>query len=247
MDFRRNFMAPIAATDRQGFRHVHVDVKICGLTDETAVAAVRNAGAEYAGFVFFPPSPRHLSAARAAALAAPLRGRATVVALTVDADDQAFDDIFDTFGPDMLQLHGQESPERIAALKRRYTVPVMKMIPVREARDLGAAEAYLAVADRILFDAKAPADATRPGGLGLSFDWQLLAGLDLPVPFMLSGGLDPDVVGEAIRIARPDAVDVSSGVETAPGVKDPSAIARFVKAVRAAEAARDRSMERIPS
>lgn len=240
-------MAPIAATTEQGFFDVHVDVKICGLTDKTAVDAVLEAGAEFAGFVFFPPSPRHLDTGRAADLAAPLRGKARVVALTVDADDQTFDDIFNSFGPDMLQLHGHESPERVATLKARYGVSVMKMIPVRHAEDIGAVQAYLSVADRILFDAKAPPDATRPGGLGLSFDWRLIAGLDLPVPFMLSGGLDPDSVGEAVRIARPDAVDVSSGVETAPGIKDPAAIARFVQAVREAETKLDRPIERIPS
>ncbi len=230
---------------------MHVDVKICGLTDAAAVAAVLEARAELAGFVFFPPSPRHLDTGRAAALAAPLRGRAGIVALTVNADDQTFDDIFDTLGPDMLQLHGQESPERVAALKRRYKVPVMKMIAVRGAEDLKGVDPYLDVADRILFDAKAPPGATRPGGLGLRFDWQLLAGLDLPLPFMLSGGLDADSVGAAIAIARPGAVDVSSGVESAPGVKDPEAIAGFVAAVRAAESAAEPALEstieRMPS
>ena len=230
---------------------MHVDVKICGLTDADAVAAVLEARAEFAGFVFFPPRPRHLDTRRAEALAAPLRGQVRVVALTVDADDQTFDDIFDTLGPEMLQLHGQESPERVATLKSRYKVPVMKMIAVRGPEDLTGVYPYLDVADRILFDAKAPPEATRPGGLGLRFDWRLLAGLDLPVPFMLSGGLDPDSVEEAIEIAGPDAVDVSSGVESSPGVKDPAAIARFVAAVRAAEAraqtAPGRTIERILS
>lgn len=227
------------------------EVKICGLTDEAAVSATLRAGADLAGFVFFPPSPRHLTSERANALARPLRGRATIVALTVDADDQTFDEIFDRFGPDMLQLHGTESPERVAALKARYRVPVMKMIAIREADDLGRTHAFHEVADRILFDAKAPPEATRPGGLGVSFDWRLLAGLDLPLPFMLSGGLDPDTVAEAIEIARPAGVDVSSGVESAPGRKDPAAIRRFVEAVRRAErlpeAAGSRSIERIPT
>jgi len=248
-------MAPIPLWTDKAFPTVpapdHIDVKICGLTGEAAVSAVAAARVDFAGFVFFPPSPRHLDTDRAAALAAPLRGTVKTVALTVDADDQAFDDIFDRFGPDMLQLHGHESPERVAVLKDRYRVPVMKMIPVREADDLKAADAYLDVADCILFDAKAPKGATRPGGLGLSFDWTLLAGLDLPVPFMLSGGLDAETVATAIGIARPDAVDVSSGVESAPGAKDPDAIARFVAAVRSSEQAPDRApdrpMERIPS
>jgi len=138
---------------------VAVEVKICGLTDEAAVTAALQARADMIGFVFFPPSPRHLEPDRAAALAVPARGQTTVVALTVDADDQTFDGIFDRFGPDLLQLHGTESPERVAVLKARYRVPVMKMIPVREAADLERTQAYTDVADRILFDAKAPAEA----------------------------------------------------------------------------------------
>jgi len=213
----------------------HIGVKICGLTDETAVAASLGAGADMLGFVFFPPSPRHVDPARAAQLAAPVRGRARIVSLTVDADDLTFDAIFHTLGPDILQLHGRESPERVAQLKTRYNVETMKVIAVREAADLAAVEPYLGVADRILFDAKAPAAASRPGGLGIRFDWHLLAGLDLPRPCMLSGGLDAEVVAAAIGIARPDGVDVSSGVEARPGEKDPAAIARFVEAVRRTE------------
>lgn len=213
----------------------HIDVKICGVTDEAAVTASLAAGADMLGFVFFPPSPRHMEPARAAELAAPARGRARIVSLTVDADDLTLDAIFQALGPDIVQLHGHESPERVAALKSRYRVETMKVIAVREASDLVAVEPYLGVADRILFDAKAPAAATRPGGLGIRFDWRLLAGLDLACPVMLSGGLDADVVAEAIGIARPDGVDVSSGVEAWLGEKDPAAIARFVKAVRQAE------------
>ncbi|MEJ8570530.1 phosphoribosylanthranilate isomerase [Microbaculum marinum] len=228
-----------------------IQVKICGLTDEAAVAATLQAGADLAGFVFFPPSPRHLATGRAAELAKPLRGRARIVALTVDADDRAFDDICTTLCPDLLQLHGDESPKRVAALKARYRLPVMKMIAVRDVADIERARAYFDVADRILFDAKAPPGASRPGGLGLSFDWRLLAGLDLPLPFMLSGGLDPDTVATAIRIARPGAVDVSSGVESAPGRKDPAAIRSFVDAVRAVGretvTAGGGALERIPT
>lgn len=215
-----------------------IEVKICGLTDEAAVAAVVAARADYAGFVFFPPSPRHVAPDRAARLAQPLRGRVVTVALTVDADDQTFDDIFDKLGPDLLQLHGSESPERVAGLKARYRVPVMKMVPIRELADLAGVEPYLGIADRILFDAKVPASASRPGGLGIRFDWHILAGRSLDLPVMLSGGLDADAVGEAIAIAGPDAVDVSSGVESAPGKKDPKAIAGFAAAVRAADASK---------
>lgn len=213
----------------------HIDVKICGLTDEAAVAASLGAGADMLGFVFFPPSPRHVDPVRAAQLAAPARGKARIVSLTVDADDLTFDAIFQALGPDIVQLHGRESPERVAQLKARYHVEAMKVIAVREAADLAAVEPYLGIADRILFDAKAPAAATRPGGLGIRFDWHLLAGLDLPCPLMLSGGLDAEVVAGAIGIARPDGVDVSSGVEAWLGEKDPAAIARFVNAVRQAE------------
>ncbi len=213
----------------------HIDVKICGVSDEAAVTASLAAGADMLGFVFFPPSPRHVEPARAAELAAPARGLARVVSLTVDADDITFDAIFQVLSPDIVQLHGRESPERVAVLKSRYHVETMKVIAVREASDLAVVEPYLGVADRILFDAKAPAAATRPGGLGIRFDWRLLSGLDLACPVMLSGGLDADVVAEAISIARPDGVDVSSGVEAWLGEKDPAAIARFVKTVRQAE------------
>lgn len=221
------------------------EVKICGLTDEAAVAAVAEARADHAGFVFFPPSPRHVAPERAAALAEPLRGQVTTVALTVDADDQTFDDIFDKLGPALLQLHGSESPERVADLKARYRVPVMKMVPIRAPADLAGVEPYLGVADRILFDAKVPASATRPGGMGIRFDWHILAGVDLALPVMLSGGLDAKSVGEATAIASPDAVDVSSGVESAPGRKDPKAIAAFVAAVRAADASAARSQSNL--
>jgi len=224
---------------------VPTEVKICGLTDEAAVAAVVEARADHAGFVFFPPSPRHVAPERAAALAKPLRGQVTTVALTVDADDQTFDDIFDKLGPELLQLHGSESPERVANLKARYRVPVMKMVPIRARADLAGIESYLGVADRILFDAKVPASASRPGGMGIRFDWHILVGVDLALPVMLSGGLDAKSVGEAIAIAAPDAVDVSSGVESAPGKKDPKAIAAFVAAVRAADASAARSQSNL--
>ena len=166
-----------------------------------------------------------------------MRGRAQKVALTVDADDAMIDAIVAALAPDLLQLHGKEPPERVAALKRRLGLPVMKAIAVAERGDLAAVARYATVADRLLFDARAPRDATRPGGLGKPFDWRLLEDLDLAIPFMLSGGLDAGNVAEAVRITGAGAVDVSSGVERAPGEKDPDKIRAFVRAAREAQSA----------
>lgn len=214
-----------------------IEVKICGLTEAAGVDAAVESGADFLGFVFFPPSPRNIAVARAAALAESARGRARVVALTVDADDALIADIVAVLAPDLLQLHGAETPDRVAALRARHGIPVMKAIGVSAAADVARARDYASVADRILFDAKPPPDATRPGGLGRAFDWRLLAGVDLALPYMLSGGLDADSVGEAVRIARPQGVDVSSGVESAPGIKAPELVRGFVARLRAAEAA----------
>lgn len=209
-------------------------VKICGLSTAETMDAALAAGADMIGLVSFPRSPRHVGTAAAAALADRARGRAEIVLLTVDADDAALTELVAAIRPDWLQLHGRETPERVAAVKRRFGLKVMKALGVREAADLAAAADY-AAADWLLFDAKPPKDATRPGGNGLAFDWHLLANLDPRLKFMLSGGLDPATVGEAVRIARPLGVDVSSGVERAPGEKDPALIAAFVRAARAAE------------
>lgn len=207
-------------------------IKICGLSTEDTLDAALDAGAGRVGLVFFPRSPRHLAIPRAAALAARARGRAAVVALTVDADDGTLDEIVAAVGPDMLQLHGRETSERVAGVRARFGRPVVKVLGVSEAADVSQAPAWAEVADEVMFDAKPPKGATRPGGNGVAFDWSLLAGLDLPVPFMLSGGLGPHNVGEALRATRAPAVDVSSGVETAPGVKSPELIAAFVRAAR---------------
>ena len=207
-------------------------VKICGLSTEETLAAAIAAGAERVGFVFVPRSPRYLPLDRAAALAAQARGRAAIVALVVDAEDAALDAIAAAVAPDMWQFHGRETPERVATLRARFGRPVMKALGVSEAADLAAVPAHAAVADEILFDAKPPKGAVLPGGNGVAFDWGLLAALDLPVPFMLSGGLGPRNVGEALRVTRAPGVDVSSGVERAPGVKDPDLIAAFIRAVR---------------
>ena len=207
-------------------------VKICGLSTPAALDVALDAGADMVGFVFFPPSPRNVSLATARALGARVRGRARKVALSVDADDALLDAVVKALAPDMLQLHGKETPERVGALKKRFGLPVMKAIAVEGKGDLAAAAAYVGVADRLLFDARAPRDATRPGGLGKPFDWTLIRGAVPGVPVMLSGGLDAGNVGEALRITRAPAVDVSSGVERAPGEKDPDKIRAFVRAAR---------------
>jgi phosphoribosylanthranilate isomerase len=209
-------------------------VKICGLSTPEALDAALEAGADMVGFVFFPPSPRNVSFSTARILGARAQGSAKKVALSVDADDTLLDAIVDALQPDVLQLHGREPPVRVTAIKERYGLPVMKAIAVEAKSDLAAAAAYLGVADRLLFDARAPRDATRPGGLGRSFDWRLLEKSDLRMPFMLSGGLDGRNVAEALRITDAQGVDVSSGVERAPGEKDPDKIRAFVRTARAA-------------
>jgi phosphoribosylanthranilate isomerase len=209
-------------------------VKICGLSTPEALDVALDAGADMVGFVFFPPSPRHVAPADSRALGTRVRGRARKVALTVDADDELFDAIVEHLQPDLLQLHGKESPPRIAVLRKRFGLPLMKAIAVEAKSDLAAIETYEPVADRLLFDARAPREATRPGGLGKSFDWHLLENLDLKLPFMLSGGLDAGNVAEALQVTRAPGVDVSSGVESAPGVKDPDKIRAFIRAARKA-------------
>jgi phosphoribosylanthranilate isomerase len=208
-------------------------VKICGLKTPETLEAALAAGADQVGFVFFPPSPRHLGLEGARVLGQQVRGRAKKVALTVDADDEMLGHIIAALQPDVLQLHGKETPERVAIVRTRFGLPVMKALPVAVRADLAPARAYAQVADRLIFDARAPQDATRPGGLGKPFDWHLLAGLDVPVPFMLSGGLDAANVTQALQITQAHGVDVSSGVEREPGVKDADKIRAFIAAARA--------------
>lgn len=209
-----------------------IRVKICGLRTPADVAAVAHAGAAYAGFVFFAKSPRNLtlSGARLAALSAPV-GLARV-ALTVDADDTTLDAIVEAVPLDMLQLHGTESPGRVAEVRSRYGLPVMKALGVADEGDLPAILEYSTVADQLLIDAKPPRGAALPGGNGLAFDWRLLAGRRWLRPWMLAGGLTAGNVAEAVRLTGARQVDVSSGVESAPGVKDPERIAAFVTAAR---------------
>ena len=210
-------------------------VKICGLSSLETLDAALEAGADMVGFVFFPPSPRHLSLQTARELGGHVRQRAIKVALTVDAEDATLEDIVAALQPDILQLHGHESPTRLSEIKRRFGREVMKALPVERAADLASLPNYAGVADRILFDARPPKGATRPGGLGAAFDWHLLKNLDLSLPFMVSGGLHAGNVAEAIRVTRAGGVDVSSGVERAPGIKDIEMIRDFIRAARASE------------
>ncbi|WP_379064604.1 phosphoribosylanthranilate isomerase [Mesorhizobium sp. UC22_110] len=210
------------------------DIKICGLRTDEALAAALDNGASHVGFIFFGKSPRNIAPAEAGRLRQAARGKAKAVAVTVDADDASLDGIVAAMAPDMLQLHGSESPERIAEVKARYGLPVMKALSLREAGDLAAIAPYRGVADRFLFDAKPPKGSELPGGNGVSFDWRILTSLDADLDYMLSGGLNADNVGEALAIANPPGLDISSGVESAPGVKDVRLIAEFFQAVRAA-------------
>jgi phosphoribosylanthranilate isomerase len=207
-------------------------VKICGLKTEAALEAALAGGADYVGLVFFPKSPRNVTPALAKALADKARGRAKIVALAVDPDDALLDTITAAVAPDLIQLHGEETPERVAAIRRRSGVPVMKAVKVETADDARRALAYREAADLILFDARAPADSTRPGGNGAPFDWRALLGVKDGMAFMLSGGLTPDNVAEAIRTTGAPIVDVSSGVESSPGEKDPDLIRRFLGAAK---------------
>jgi phosphoribosylanthranilate isomerase len=207
-------------------------VKICGLSTRETLDAALTAGADMVGFVFFPPSPRHLDLDMARVLGRQAKGRAVKVALSVDADDALLANSIDALQPQILQLHGQESVARIRDIKQKFGLPVMKAIAVESKSDLASLPGYAAVCDRILFDAKPPKDATRPGGLGEPFDWHLLEGLDLTLPFMVSGGLNAGNVAEALRITRAGGVDISSGVESAPGIKDPDMIRDFIRAAR---------------
>lgn len=211
-------------------------VKICGLTTAETIDAAIDAGADYIGLVFFPPSPRNVSLQEAGPLADLARGRTKIVALTVDADDSLIDGITRFVRPDIVQLHGSETPERAGVIKSRTGCSVMKVIKVETAADAELAFDYVAPAgpcDLILFDAKAPKGSVLPGGNGLTFDWRAIESVRGRLAFMLSGGLDADNVANAIRLTGAPAVDVSSGVESAPGVKDPARIRAFLTAAKA--------------
>lgn len=211
-----------------------IRVKICGLKTPGDVAAAVGAGAAYVGFVFFDKSPRCVDVETARALALEVPPGVAKVALVVDAQDAALDAIVGTVPVDMVQLHGAESPERVADIRARYGLPVMKAIGIAGPQDVAQIDRYGAVADQLLVDAKPPRGAQLPGGNGLAFDWRLVNRKYWPCPWMLAGGLTPDNVAEAIRRTGARQVDVSSGVESAPGEKDADLIARFVAAAQAA-------------
>src|SRR5258707_1677720 len=210
-------------------------VKICGLSTRETLDVALDAGADLVGFVFFPPSPRHLSLEIARDLGKHAKRRAVKVALTVDADDATLANIVEALEPDILQLHGRETVAWLRDIKQKFGLPVMKVVAVETSDDLVSLAGYGAVADRILFDARAPKDATRPGGLGAVFDWHVLEKLDLRLPFMVSGGLNPDNAAEAIRVTRAGGVDGSSGVQRSPGIKDPEVILKFNRAATATQ------------
>ncbi len=208
--------------------------KICGLTTPETLDAALAGGAAFVGAVSFPRSPRHLDLIAAAALFERARGRAKVVAVTVDADDRLLTEIALILKPDLIQLHGAETPEQAARARLLTGAGIIKALPVRTRDHLGAAAAFEPVVDWLMFDAKPPEDAHQPGGVGATFDWSLLAGRSFAKPWFLAGGLSPDNLAEAVRITAAPAVDVSSGVESAPGVKDPGRIAAFLEAARSA-------------
>jgi len=214
-------------------------VKFCGLTRPEDIRAAAEAGARYVGFVFFEKSPRNIGVAQARALALEVPLGIAKVALVVNADDTRLDEIVGQVPLDMLQLHGSESPERVAEIRARYGLPVMKAVGVADAEDLPQIDAYAAVADQLLIDAKPPKDAVLPGGNGLSFDWSLLAGRKYwTKPWMLAGGLSPENVAEAARRTGAKQVDVSSGVESAPGLKDAAKMVEFAAAAAQGDAPR---------
>ncbi|NRP69180.1 N-(5'-phosphoribosyl)anthranilate isomerase [Ensifer psoraleae] len=217
------------------------DVKICGLRTAEAAERAVALGASHTGFIFFPKSPRNIEPDDAGRIAERIRGRAKTVAVTVDADNDELDEIVSALKPDILQLHGSESPDRVLSIKAVYGLPVMKVLSIREASDLDRIEPYLGIADRFLFDAKPPAGSDLPGGNGVSFDWRLLDALDGGVDYMLSGGLNANNIGEALALTGARAVDISSGVESAPGVKDLKLMEAFFDAVRRADGERTRA------
>ena len=208
--------------------------KICGLSTPEAVAAALAGGAAYLGFMFFARSPRNVSPETAARLAAPARGPAKIVAVTVDPDDAELDRIAAALNPDLIQLHGRETPARAAAVAQRTGAGVIKVLQVSDASDVAAASAYEGAVEHLMFDTKPPKDSDRPGGNGASFDWSLLAGRRYARSWFLAGGLDPWNAAEALAQSGAPLLDVSSGVERGPGVKDPALISAFLEAVRRA-------------
>lgn len=209
-----------------------IGVKICGLTSPDAIDAAVRAGASYGGLVFHPRSPRFVTLEQASTLAARMRGKLKIVALICDMDDAGIEAVIAAVKPDLLQLHGSESARRVAYIRGKFGVPVIKALPVADVSDLAAAAEYESTADMLMFDARAPKGAAYPGGHGAAFDWKILSGRTFTRPWFLAGGLDPDNVARALELSGAQMVDVSSGVESAPGVKDAVRIADFVNATK---------------
>jgi phosphoribosylanthranilate isomerase len=216
---------------------MRLDIKICGLKTPDAVDHAVALGATHVGFIFFGKSPRYIEPADAGRLADRVRGRAKIVSVSVDSDNDELDEITAMLRPDILQLHGKESPDRVLTIKAVTGLPVWKALSISDASDLERIDDYDGIANRFLFDAKPPKNSELPGGNGVTFDWTLLKGLSERVDYMLSGGLNKDNIGEALRIARPTGIDTSSGVESSPGVKDLKMMDEFFAAVRAARVA----------
>jgi phosphoribosylanthranilate isomerase len=233
--FTKNLCLRIGLAGRDLRRICEVmKIKICGLKTAETLEAALVGGASHVGFIFFGKSPRNIAPAEAGALREAARGRARAVAVTVDAGESFLDDIVAVMAPDMLQLHGSETPERVAEVKARYGLPVMKALSVSIAADLDKAAAFTGIADVLLFDAKPPKGSELPGGNGVTFDWTILQSLPAGTNYLLSGGLNAGNVAEALRQAAPPGLDISSGVESAPGVKEVALIREFFRAVRAA-------------
>ncbi|HEX2446712.1 MAG TPA: phosphoribosylanthranilate isomerase [Methyloceanibacter sp.] len=209
-----------------------VKVKICGVRTPAVIEAAADEGADYVGLVLFTKSPRYVEIEEARVLAAIAKGKLGTVAVLVDPDDALIDEVAERVRPDILQLHGNETPERVAAIKARASLPAMKAIAISDADDVAKAGVYAGVADYMLFDAKAAPGATIPGGNGVAFDWRVLQ--SIKAPFALSGGLTADSVGEAVRLTGASLVDVSSGVERSPGEKDVNLVRRFIQAAKSA-------------
>jgi phosphoribosylanthranilate isomerase len=210
-------------------------IKICGLSTPGTIAAALDNGADLVGFIFFPKSPRNVSVEQAASLRKAAIGRAKAVAVTVDALDAALDQIVRAMQPDILQLHGAETPERVAAVKARYGLPVIKALSIRESADLDKIAPYVGIADQFLLDAKAPKGSELPGGNGVSFDWSLLSALDPGLDYMLSGGVNAGNVAQALAVTHAPGLDLSSGVESAPGVKSVTLIDEFFTSLKVAQ------------
>ena len=209
-----------------------MEIKICGISTEAAIDALVTGGAAYMGMIFFEKSPRHVSLEQASRLSSHAGKRVRKVAVTVDASDDYIGEIVAAAEPDMLQLHGSETPERVKQLNSRFKLPIIKSIAVGARSDLDKIAPYEGIVDRFLFDAKPPAGSDLPGGNGVAFEWEIMDGLPDNVPYMLSGGLDATNLERAIRLSGATAVDISSGVESAPGVKDPKLIEAFLKTCR---------------